>query len=357
MPCATTVFIILTGVSGNLGDAVIRRRVLEWSRGLGPIHAYVGRTSRGWVEQLQLADDEIVYPANRRREWLRKLIFGGGHRTLIFDPGEVPLGAAHLKSEIVFLGVVLAIRARGGIVFRPPRAVGEHNKLVGAIYRLSAKLSNVTLWRERSSLDLMRVGRLAPDTAFGEPRSVVEGRSRDFLLVSMRGKRPFPTQSWIDGIRSFAAASALDIVVCSQVDEDELRSGEIAAALGRDVAHHEVWGSLSDLDQERRVRELYTRCALVVSDRLHVLILSAQAGAVPVELAAEPKPKVQTHFATVGITGMSLDVASAGPAEIVAFLKLQSTRSKEISEKLDLARADLGNEIARVKTLIELGGF
>ena len=54
---------------------------------------------------------------------------------------------------------------------------------------------------------------------------------------------------------------------------------------------------------------------------------------------------------------MSLDVASVGPAEIVVFLKLQSTRSKEISEKLDLARADLGNEIARVKTLIKLGGF
>ena len=96
--------------------------MLEWSRGLGPIHAYVGRTSRGWVEQLQFTGDEIVYPANRRREWLRKLIFGGGHRMLIFDPGEVPLGAAHLKSEVVFLGVVLAVRARGGIVFRPPRA-------------------------------------------------------------------------------------------------------------------------------------------------------------------------------------------------------------------------------------------
>ena len=341
-------------MSGNLSDAVIRWRVLEWSRGLGPIHAYVGRTSRGWVEQLQFTGDEIVYPAHRRREWLRKLIFGGGHRTLIFDPGEVPLGAAHLKSEVVFLAVVLAVRARGGIVFRPPRAVGEHNRLVGAIYRLSAKLSNVTLWREQSSLDLMRVGRLAPDTAFGEPRSVVGGRSRDVLLVSMRGKRPFPTQSWIDGVRGFAAAAALNIVVCSQVDEDELRSAEIAAAFGRDIARHEVWGTLSDLDQERRVRELYTRCALVVSDRLHVLILSAQAGAVPVELAADPKPKVRTHFATVGIEGISLNVAGVEPAEIIAFLKLQATRSKEISEKLDLARVALGDEIARVKSLFQL---
>ena len=87
-------------------------------------------------------------------------------------------------------------------MFRLPTAVGRNKKLVGAGYRLSAKLSNVTLWRERSSVDLMRVGRLALQTAFDVPRSVVKGRFHDFLLASMRGCALSRRNR---GLRAFAA--------------------------------------------------------------------------------------------------------------------------------------------------------
>lgn len=355
MSSGNEVFVILTGVSGNLGDAVIRRRVLEWSRGLGQIHAYVGATTQGWVEQLQFTEEELVYPGSRRRQWMKKLIFGRGQRVLVFDPGEVPLGVAHLKSELAFLGIVLAVRLRRGIVFRPPRAVGEFNRLVGGIYRLSARLSQITLWRERPSLQLMRVGTLVPDTAFAEPSSSDDEITRDAVLVSMRGKRAFPSQPWIDGIRAFAIESGLRVIVASQVDEDEVRSREIADACGTDLATYEFWGDNSDLVQELRVRELYKRCALVISDRLHVLILAAQAGAIPVELATSPKPKVRTHFDTVGFDNMSLDVADKDENEIFEFLRHQATRSDEIAGKLTIAREKLLFEVDRFRTLVSTG--
>jgi hypothetical protein len=351
-PKSPDVFVILTGVSGNLGDAVIRRRVLEWSRGLGPIHAYVGRTTPGWNEQLQLRANEIAYPASRRREWLKKLVFGPGRKVLVFDPGEVPLGTAHLKSELMFLAVTLAVRARRGIVFRPPRAVGDYNKLVGAIYRFSSRFTNVTLWRDPQSMELKKVGLLTPDTAFGEPNSSEPDVERDVLLVSMRGKRAIPDDAWFDGIRAFAAEAKLRIISVSQVDEDEARSRELAERFGEGVASYDPWSERSDLDQERHVRDLYKRCAIVVSDRLHVLILSAQAGAIPAELAAAPKPKVRTHFATIDYDDVSLDVASLSASEILEFLRFTSGRAEELEKKLEAARAELDGEVGRFRALV-----
>lgn len=352
MTLSPHVFVILTGVSGNLGDAVIRRRVLEWSRGLGRIHAYVGRTTDGWLEQLQMRPEEAVYRANRRRDWLKKLVFGPGPKVLVFDPGEVPLGTAHLKSELMFLAIVIAVRMRGGVVFRPPRAVGDYNPLVGAIYRLSSRFTQMTLWRDSESMSRMRVGVLTPDTAFGEPSSKDPGVERDVLLISMRGKRPLPSDAWFDGIAAFAREAGLHIVAASQVDEDERRSEEIAAKFGSDIASFEPWGDRSDLEQERIVRELYKRCSLVISDRLHVLILSAQAGAVPTELAPSPKPKVRTHFATIGFDDVSFDTAGASAEEVNAFLRTQATRADELATKLAAAREELDGAVRRFQALV-----
>ena len=152
-------------------------------------------------------------------------------------------------------------------MFRLPTAVGRNKKTRGR------GLSSISKAVERHVVagTVVRgphAGRTtgAPDCVRRTPFSRERPISR-FSAGEHAGLRPFPTQSWIEGIRSFAIAPALNIVVCSQV-EDEPRSGEIAAALSRDIAHHEGWGSLSDLHQERRVRDLCTRCAPVVTDRL-----------------------------------------------------------------------------------------
>lgn len=345
------VFVILTGVSGNLGDAVIRRRVLEWSRGLGPIHAYLGRTTAGWAEQLQLHSDERAYTASRRREWLKRLVFGRGGRVLVFDPGEVPLGRAHLKSEMMFLGVVLAVRLRGGVVFRPPRAIGEYDRTVGWFYRMSSRLTQVILWRDAESLERVGVGKLSPDTAFGEPSTSDAAITRDLLLVSMRGKRSMPPTQWFSAVAAYASEAGLRIVTVSQVDEDEDRNRELANALGEN-ATFEPWGDRSDFEQEKLVRDYYTRCAIVISDRLHVLILSAQAGAIPVELAESPKAKVRTHFATIGMDDVSLDASGKTTAQLVDFLRANGVRQRELEERLAAARTELDAEVNRFRALV-----
>ena len=345
------IYVILTGVSGNLGDAVIRRRVLEWSRGLGTIHAYVGNTTPGWIEQLGLREDEHVYAANARKRWITALMFGRGRRVLVLDPGEVPLGREHLKSELVFLLMVLIVRVRRGLVFRPPRAVGDYDRLVGAIYRLSSRLSHFVLWRDQTSLERIGIGDLVPDTAFAEPvQSGEPPHQRQTLLISMRGKRPFPPPQWFAAVKNFAATQGLRVAVASQVDEDETRSRDIADRLGHDIAHHVPWGARSDLEQERMMRALYEECTVVISDRLHVLILAAQAGAQPVELASRPRPKVATHFATIGMADVSFDVERAETSGIVEFLEQQSPRRGELTTRMSAARTELNQYVDAFRT-------
>lgn len=347
------IYIVLTGVSGNLGDAVIRRRILEWVRGTGTIHAYLGRTTAGWIEQIGLTADERGYTASERRQWLKELVFGRGPRAWVFDPGEVPLGSAHLKSEVVFLLIALLVRIRGGKIIRPPRAVGEYSSLVGFIYRLSARLSQEVLWRDRASLAKMKVGRLVPDTAFSEPR--VEGKDasdRDYMIVSLRGKRSLPSSEWFDGVRRFSVDSGLRIKLVSQVDEDEKRSAELAERFGDELSDYLPWGDRSDLEQEIFVRDLYKGAALVLSDRLHVLILASIAGAQPSEVVPRPKAKVEQHFAVAGYDGVSLDSEGASADAIAEFLEIQRSRTRELDIALTQAFDRLGGEIARVRSVL-----
>ena len=56
------VFIVLTGAYGNVGDGVIRRRIIGWVRDAGAVHAYVGNAPADWVEQLGEVDTSGVEP-------------------------------------------------------------------------------------------------------------------------------------------------------------------------------------------------------------------------------------------------------------------------------------------------------
>lgn len=347
-----TLFVVSTGVSGNLGDAVIRRRVLRWVEGLGERHVYVGNTTEGWLQQLQLADDDTVYRAGQRKTWLKALLFGRGPRALVYDPGEVPLGKEHLKSELVFLFIGLWLRLRGGYVVRPPRAVAHYHWATGMLHRWGCRISQVVLWRDRPTLDRMRCGKLVPDTAFGEPAGPTSEKPRELLVISMRGKRPAPTAPWLEAVGTFAQKHGLRIVALSQVDEDEQRSVEIAGELASYGAELVPWGDGDDLSRETQLRAIYAETAIVVSDRLHVLLLAAQAGAMPVEAVERPVPKVGSHFATAGIDDISVDVEGMSAADIARWLGDRLARREDVVQHVTVARQRLETEVASLRGAI-----
>lgn len=351
------IFIVSTGVSGNLGDAVIRREVLDWVRDLGEVHAYVGNTTEGWIDEIGFRSEERVYRANERKRWFTRLLIGRGRRILVFDPGEVPLGWAHLRSEIIFLLVTVVLRLRGGIVIRPPRAVGSYTAPVLWLYRASCSLSQVSLLRTQAAKDLVRTGILTPDTAFhvsagsSRERLADASRLRPHLLVSLRGARSVPNDGWVEGVREFAESAGLEIHCISQVDEDEVRGADLAGLLGAGVIF-DAWNGRSDSQQEQFVRARYRDARMVISDRLHVLILAALAGAVPAEVVDAPRPKVADHFSLIGYHDVSLDASTATPEMVVSFLSSQLPRRAELTERLTAAYAELDLQVQRIRRLV-----
>lgn len=341
---------VATGAYGNIGDAVIRRRALSWVAGIGRLHVYVGNADEQWIDQLQLPTDARVYPAGARKEWFKLALRRRRVDALLLDPGAVPLSKHALPIELTFLLLGLLVRLRGGVVVRPPRGVGGTHPLTLLVHRLAVRSSHVTLWRNEKSMQIVKAGERCPDTAFQEEHlwDSADDAARDALVVSMRGKRDFPSAAWVTAVRRLASDLDLRIVCVAQVREDENRAAEIAKTLG---AEHLVWGDATDLAHEARLRELYTRTRLVVSDRLHVTILAAVAGAYPFEVADSPSDKVSTHFAQIGVTDISFD-SDAPVEEIVAAARRGISEIDALRTALGTASSELDAIESRVRALV-----
>jgi O-antigen/teichoic acid export membrane protein len=354
-PGERTVFAAMTGDYPNIGDAIIRRETLEWVHGIGPVHTYVGRAPDAWIDQIGAAPLGPVY---RRRPgaqaWIRALLTTP-RPVLLFEPGEVQLESRHVVRELVFLALGLAVKARRGTIVYAPRALARISAPSLWVYRMSARLADFSPMREQASFELVPGAVRSPDIAFaregipiGEPGA--SGPGRDTLVISLRGARAFPSDAWIQGVRSYADARGLRIVVSAQVRGDEARADELADALDAEAFG---WGSVPDLAQERRLLNLYERAALVLSDRLHVLILAASRGAIPLELVAGPSGKVRAHFAWVGVHDVSVDAAGMDAATVAAAIESAAARSPyELTAALTGARAEVRHVRARARALM-----
>jgi hypothetical protein len=347
------IMVVLTGAYGNIGDGVIRRRIFGWVRDLGPVHAYVGNATDDWVEQLGLSSDDRVYRSSEKFAWMQQSLSAKAPAAMILDPGEVPLDRKSLIPEIIFTLLTLIIRLRGGIVVRPPRGVGETSSVTKTVHQVGVASSNVALWRNQKSFNLIKRGELCPDTAFQEDYTSKSDDGRTDLIVSMRGARPYPSGRWFDAIKAIQATYGLRLVVASQVRADEDRSQKLAVALG---AEHIAWGTASDLEQEEILRTRYHNAKIVVSDRLHVLILAALAGALPLEIVDNPKDKVAVHFAQIGAPPVSFNANNSSPEEVTLFVKNAVDSLPDLRDAMAKAKVTLNDLEERVRSLVKAAG-
>lgn len=340
------IFASMTGDYPNIGDAIIRREALEWVSGLGPVHTYVGRAPDAWIDQIGAAELGPVYHRGAgSKEWMRALVVAK-RPVLLFEPGEVQLESRHAVRELVFLAVIVLVKVKRGTVVSAPRAVARPGVLPLLLFRLGARAADVVPMRNRESLALVGGSIRSPDIAFGR-EGIPTGQAgpRDTLVVSLRGKRRAPSAEWIEAVRSFAEARGLRIVAAAQVRDDEDRAAELARALG---AEDFGWGAIPELSQEHRLMMLYARARLVISDRLHVLVLATIQGAKPLELVDAPSGKVDSHFSWVGIDDVSVDSTGMDVAALTSALAAAAGRpAPPLTQALDRARADVA-EVRRL---------
>ena len=266
----------------------------------------------------------------------------------MFKPGEIQLTLVGMKEHLSLLPLLVALRLRGGRAIRAGVGTRNYASVPRALMRPSIALSDITLWRDVATAEYMGTGTVMPDLAFGEgaDETLASFRSpspeRNALVVSLRGDeatRPYPSQAWVEAVRAFADRHGLELWAVTQVRTDDERTAELAKDLGGFALRWDE--SVEHAEQERRLRALYARTAIVLSDRLHVVIAAFTEGAVPVGSPVGDSDKVSRHFRTIGIEDVSIDAAGDSVEELSERLESLSARRAEMFECLLLARARL----------------
>ncbi|WP_210479322.1 polysaccharide pyruvyl transferase family protein [Naasia sp. SYSU D00948] len=358
-----TVFAIGRGQYENIGDIILRRQLLDWVRPMGPLHVYVGHSPDGYDEGLRLGPDDVVYRSLLR--WYRAALSAAlqGNAAYVFKPGEIQLTLVGMKEHLSMLPLLAALRARGGRAVRAGVGTRNYAPLPRALMRPSIALSDLTLWRDVTTASYMRTGQAMPDLAFAEGAGDEEierfrehDPERNVLVVSMRADdhiRPYPSRQWLDGVRQYAASRGLEIWAVTQVHVDDERTRRLARDLGGRAL---TWEHLGDhAGQERRLRELYRRTAVALSDRLHVIIAAFTEGAVPVGSLVDGSDKVDRHFRTIGIDGVSVATRGLSADEFASAIGTLETQRPAMFERLLEARSRLGRHRADVQSVLASG--
>lgn len=345
------VFVPSRGQYDNIGDIILRRQLLVWLRDVGALHTYVGHAPPGYAEGLELDPADVRY-ASFRGWYLAALRSAlAGRAVYAFKPGEIQLTVVGMKEHLSVLPLLLLCRLRGGAVVR----VGSGSRNFAPLPRLlmwpSVRASDLVAWRDADTAAYVGRGEVMPDLAFGEgsDETVLRGGDRDTLVVSLRSDRPLPDDPWFEALRAHAAGRGLRIVVVSQVTRDIERSAQIARRLdGEEMP----WDGTAPDRHEAALRAVYRRSALVVSDRLHVLIAALTEGAAISAAVRNGSAKIERHLAVIGLTGVSVDVHDLPTSRVVdEFARAESRRTEAIDRLLE-GRHALGLVRDRVRAIV-----
>ncbi len=332
-----TVFVRLTGEDFNLGDTALRRAMLREIASEVPVHAFVKDHAADYVEALGLRAGDVAYADEGAFAGALRAQVARGPIVLLEKPGAFK-GAHRFGRDWHRKAARAArVRAAGGAVLwlgggiQAPPTLRQR-----AIMRLHARLADSVIWRDTGSADWFGCGEVMPDWAFALPPQGCAGGTRRTLGISLRAGRAAPPDGWVRALARYCEEAGLEPVAISQVRIDDAPACALAARLGCAAI---IWGEeRSHLAQEAIVRDAYAGCALVVSDRLHVLVLALTEGAVPCCLLPSSEDKIARHFAAIGARGIAADVSALEEDALVAAFGRAARRSDELRGLSDAAR-------------------
>ncbi|MGW9113329.1 glycosyltransferase [Microbacterium sp. NPDC055683] len=344
------IYVPAIGQYDNIGDVILRRRLIRWLQPLGRLHVFVGDSPAGYAEALGLADDDIVYRsfAAFYRDAVRDAL--RGRASYVFKPGEIQITLAGLKEHVSLVPLQLLVRARGGAVIRVGAGSRGFRPLARALMLPSLSLTDLTVWRDHRTARFLGTGGVGPDLAFAEGSDHPRGdEERTLLVVSMRGDRPVPPDAWFDGVRAVAERRGLEVVAIVQVERDRLHSALLAERLGGRV---HPWPDADHGGHELALRELYRHAAVVVSDRLHVLIAAVTEGAPAAAALVDASDKIDRHFRAASLPDVSLPIASRPADDVDRFVDAAVDDWPRFARGLETARAELEGIRASVERVL-----
>lgn len=370
----TRVFLSTWGQSDNIGDSILRRGQLRTFQNIDgtQLHVHVGRrdldpNSDDYVTAVGLDGSEKQY--DTAAGWLvRALGSSAAARTILVMPtGEIMLperfrrywgwwtlvGALGAKSRggaMVQVGAGVRMSTVGNRGADGTRVVRESVE-VPPLERIARRNMPVVAWRDVNTRNSFQVGDVAPDWAFGEGPDPADGlgpapSARSMLAVTMRSDRDVLNEDNVALIREIAQMYGLQIQVFSQVRRDRGNMEKLAeilhpgrpAILMRDETHG-AW--------EAVMRDMYRDAAIVVSDRLHALIIAATEGAIPLALSNWTTEKAVRMLKPGGF-----ELPPQDPDAIKRYLVDMFADPQAVSRRVRGARAELDSVRGRLRELV-----
>ncbi|MFA5607437.1 MAG: polysaccharide pyruvyl transferase family protein [Leucobacter sp.] len=346
-------FVAVHGQDDNVGDPALRRAMIQdLGRDLQR-HVLVGAASPAYLKALALRDDDLIY--TKRKDWqkaaLRKASLG--RASYASNSGEMQLHARRHRINRADLALIRLIRLRGrGATLFTGVGIRNPEDKPSPTLRAIASLSDMAVWRDQPSRDFCGAGEVGPDWAFGlyNDDQACE-TERDSIVLSMRGDNSIPSDKWMRVVRTLATQSSCQLLTATQVGRDHLRNQEIAKELN---AKDTPWLGDDHLYEEARLRSIYRRSRIVISDRLHVLILAAIEGATPIYLPTDPSCKIPRTLAPVGLDQFATDPAiqdsETAVESILSLAGKQATLMRNIKDafrQVNLRKSQMNATLSR----------
>lgn len=334
------VYAWLTGQDDNVGDSALRRGYVEALQRRGDLVAYVADASDEYISGLGLSERDSTEAGLGK--WLRAALRDAkqGPVTIALNAGEFSFSNRYTLMMLTVVPALNALKRRGAKVVWLGAAVPRAPRERAWLFRPLFSSSSLTRWRDEGSSTAFAAAPWMPDWALAlKPTGPAQDRSS--LGVSMRFDRPYPSASWITAVRELASRLSLDVVVIAQVVRDSETAEKLARDLGgRAVAFPE---GRTHAAQEALLRDEYAGFDLMISDRLHGLLIAATEGAVPLAWCEEATEKMGRHFRALGMPWAVVQRSDAvqkvrdlGPAELTVM-------RDELGTAMEKARGELAD--------------
>lgn len=350
------VFAWLGGQRDNVGDSALRRAYADSLRKIGPLTVWSGGPEEDYDAGLRLASgDRIMSTFAGWLGLIYRAALTGRKDVVALNAGEYTLTHRYFVKSVLLFPAAALLRRRGGYVVWAGAAVPHVRGKYTPLFRRYARLVDVLYWRDNGTSESLIQASTMPDWAFALPpahtRSVhAPGASGHYLTISLRYDRPMPSAEWLAAVSALASRLKLRPIVVTQVVRDSDRSRALALALG---AQCDDWIGGAHWEREQKLREIYADSMLVISDRLHVLIIAATEGAIPLGWTESATSKIRRHFDEVGLPWVATcDAVGAidqfGPRdaeECVAQVDAAVTRSRARVVDVQAAIADVPRRV------------
>jgi hypothetical protein len=346
------IFASAMGQIDNVGDTVLRRAFLDALREAGDLQVFVGTRADSYLSGLGLHDADRVYRTSA--EWRREIARSTLREASVyaFNAGEMELQRGYALRYLRIAPHLALNRLRGGHAVHAGFGVREKTG-----WRLpvaaTLRLCDVVAWRDTYSRGTMGLGLIAPDWAFAtgatDAALLAPSPERPLLAVSVRYNGRRPDGRWLAALRRLAEIRGLEVVAVAQIERDGPLAEELAAELGGTAL---LWDGPDHRAQELKLREVYRRSLLVVTDRLHAAVIGLTEGALPIVIADAENSKAVRTLDAVGIRGAAIGWTMPDPVVLERRANDVISRRDPILRHVVEARASLRELSSSIRRLV-----